>query len=367
MPKRNSENVRIKRRYLVWLKDARQLSESSIDKAAEAIDLFEEDSKVRQFRSFHSEQVRAFKRRLERATNKRSGRPLSVARRAGILRELRSFFTWLADQPGYKSKVTHAEAAYFSVPLRDQRAAQTTLFKPFPSLAEVKHALGLMPMASVFDRRNRALLAFLLLTGSRVTAATQVRLKHVDRRVCCVHFDSRQIDIKFGKSFTTFYYPVGQEIVDILHSWLDELEQSWLRGPEDPLFPKASVGRGPDGSFATVGLTRAPWSSAAPIRSAFKGAFEAAGLPAYTPHRIRDTIAHLGMTMCKTPEEFRCWSQNMAHEKVLTTLVSYGAVAVARQGEVMGALRYSHGGRRNPDDVDEQRIETVATGMQVLD
>ena len=34
---------------------------------------------------------------------------------------------------------------------------------------------------------------------------------------------------------------------------------------------------------------------------------------------------------CKTPEEFKAWSQNLGHEKVLTTFTSYGAVAAHRQ------------------------------------
>ncbi len=37
MPKRNSDNLRIKRKYLVWMKDARGYSEAYIDKAAAAI------------------------------------------------------------------------------------------------------------------------------------------------------------------------------------------------------------------------------------------------------------------------------------------------------------------------------------------
>ena len=36
MSKRANNNLRIKRKYLVWLKDARGLSEASIDKAAAA-------------------------------------------------------------------------------------------------------------------------------------------------------------------------------------------------------------------------------------------------------------------------------------------------------------------------------------------
>ena len=43
----------------------------------------------------------------------------------------------------------------------------------------------------------------------------------------------------------------------------------------------------------------------------------------------------------KTPEQFKAWSQNLGHEKVLTTFLSYGQVASARQGDIMQALSLS--------------------------
>ncbi len=73
MPKRNAENLRVKRRYLVWLKEAKRLSEPSINKAAAALDCFEEQTKGRRFKAFHTEQARAFKRHLERSTNAHGG------------------------------------------------------------------------------------------------------------------------------------------------------------------------------------------------------------------------------------------------------------------------------------------------------
>ena len=39
-----------------------------------------------------------------------------------------------------------------------------------------------------------------------------------------------------------------------------------------------------------------------------------------------------------TPEQFKAWSQNLGHEKVLTTFLSYGEVACQRQGEIIRSL-----------------------------
>ena len=42
--------------------------------------------------------------------------------------------------------------------------------------------------------------------------------------------------------------------------------------------------------------------------------------------------------VCKTPEEYKAWSQNLGHEKVLTTFTSYGVVGRARQAELIARI-----------------------------
>ena len=67
-------------------------------------------------------------------------------------------------------------------------------------------------------------------------------------------------------------------------------------------------------------------------------AFEAAGLRYFNPHSLRKTLGTLGQTRCRTPEEYKAWSQNFGHDDVMTTFSSYGAVQVSRQAEIIRAL-----------------------------
>ena len=46
----------------------------------------------------------------------------------------------------------------------------------------------------------------------------------------------------------------------------------------------------------------------------------------------------LGERTCRTPEQFKAWSQNLGHEDVLTTFTSYGAVSPHRQAEIILGL-----------------------------
>ena len=95
---------------------------------------------------------------------------------------------------------------------------------------------------------------------------------------------------------------------------------------------------GANRQFEVAGLDKAHWSSASPIRGIFRDAFQNAGVQNFNPHSFRNTLVRLGQDLCKSPEEFKAWSQNLGHEKVLTTFVSYGAVARDRQGDILRGL-----------------------------
>ncbi len=204
MAKRNTDNLRIKRKYLVWLKDAKGFSDASIDKAAASVDRYEAYVKGADFRAFHVEKARGFKRHLATARNGKTRAPLAKGTIDGTLRDLKAFFGWLADQPGYRSRIRHADAAYFTPDRKSSRAARGGCWKPHPSPEQVRHVISQMPAETVFQRRDRALIAFLFLTGSRESAAITIRLSHVDLSARCIHFDARSVDTKFGKNPAPF-------------------------------------------------------------------------------------------------------------------------------------------------------------------
>jgi integrase len=116
------------------------------------------------------------------------------------------------------------------------------------------------------------------------------------------------------------------------------LRQEKLWGLDDPLFPSTKIVVGGSHHFEATGLDRKHWSSAGPIRKAFKNAFTVAGLPYFNPHSFRKTLARLGEKLCCTSEQFKAWSQNLGHEKVLTTFSNYGEVGTERQRDIIREL-----------------------------
>jgi integrase len=338
MTKHNPENERIKRKYFAYLKEAKRHSELTVDAVAKALSRFEEYNQHRDFKAFHFEQAIAFKRRLSEQKARRSGERLSKATSHATLAQLKQFFRWLAWQPGYKACLQHSDADYFNLSKKDTRIATAQRERKAPTLEQIRSVIETMPSRNEIEHRNRALVAFTLLTGARDSAIASMKLKHVDLKEGCVYQDAREVKTKFSKSFTTYFSPVGEEIREIVVDWVRFLREEKLWGNDDPLFPATRMALGETGQFEVAGLKRENWSTATPIRTIFREAFEHAGLPYFHPHSLRSTLGQLGQQVCKTPEEFKAWSQNFGHESVLTTLMSYGKVATERQGEIIRGL-----------------------------
>jgi integrase len=342
MKKHNPVNERIKRKYFAFLKEAKRHSEPTVDAAAKALNRFEVYTKYRDFKTFHFEQAVAFKKHLSEQNGQQSGKKLSKATLHATLSQLKRFFQWLAWQSGYKSRVHYADAEYFNLSDKDTRIATAKRQQRVPTLEQIKHVINTMPAGSEIERRNQSLVAFTLLTGARDSATASLKLKHIDLIAGCVNQDAREVKTKFSKTFNTFFFPVGEEIRAIVAAWVSYLRDEKLWGNDDPLFPATRIGLGTNHQFEAAGLSQKHWRTATPIRKIFHEAFVRAGLPYFNPHSFRNTLVQLGQSVCKTPEQFKAWSQNLGHEKVLTTFLSYGEVACQRQGEIIRGLSAPH-------------------------
>lgn len=335
--KHNEENERIKRQYLQFLREAKRYDVTTVDKAADGILRFERSTGAKPFKRFHIEQAVAFKRQLEAEKNARTGKPLSKATIDGILRAVKAFVLWIAGQPGYKSRISYSDAEYFNLNAKDARVAHTDRDAPFPTMEQCHHAFAMMPTATEIDRRNKALFAFLMLTGARDGAIASLRLKRIDLVQGCVYQDARDVKTKFSKTFTTWFLPVGQDYLDCFTDWVQHLRKDLLFGTDDALFPKPVI-LAVNGAFAVTALSREVYSNAATIRAIIKSAFANAGLPVFAPHSFRKTLVKYGDQLCTTREQFKAWSQNLGHDSVVTTISSYCPVSNERQAELVKGL-----------------------------
>ena len=334
MRKIKEENERIKRRYLQYLKTAKRKDASTVLKAAESILRFEASIGYVSFKRFRIDHAVKFQERLNEEVSKSTGKQLSKSTIRSILAANKGFFFWLADQSGYKSRIRHIDADYFNMDAKGARVASTVRDTPYPSMQMARHAFSYMPETSEIDRRNKAIFAFLMLTGARDGAVASLRLKHINLFDGCVYQDAREVKTKASKTITTYFLPIDPEYLKCFKEWVEHLKDVALFGPDDPLFPPAKV-KAVDGAFQVVGLMRDTYKNANAIRAVIKEAFQRADLPAFNPHAFRKTLVKWADTAYPTREAFKAFSQNIGHTSVITTVSAYCPVSVERQGELI--------------------------------
>lgn len=349
----NAKNERIKREYFDFLKEAKQQNDASIDAVAKAIVRFEEYTNFKEFKKFHREQAVGFKKRLAADISEATGEKLSKSTLFATCRHLKNFFQWLSMQVGYKSQVKYSDADYFNLSAKDGRIARAKRPQRVPSIEEIMTVIQAMPMSSGVEKRNRALIAFTLLTGIRDAATASLKIKHVDFEENKVFQDAREVNTKASKTITTWFFPVGDEVRQIVFDWVTYLKNAPGFEEGSPLFPKSQSCLSESGETTEPILIPEHWANATPIRKVFRQAFDAVELPYANPHSFRNTLAKLGEQRCFTAESFKAWSQNLGHEGVLTTLYSYGEVQPERQAEIIRELKEpnSSGGVAGADEI----------------
>ncbi|MEO0923293.1 MAG: site-specific integrase [Pseudomonadota bacterium] len=334
MRKVNEENEHIKRKYYQYLRTAKRKNKATIVKAAEAIQRFEASCNYASFKKFKIEQVVRFRDRLDTEISKTTGKPLAKSTIASILAANKDFIFWLADKPSYKSRIGHSDADYFNMDAKGQRVARTVRETPYPSLDMVRHTFDAMPENTEVERRDKVLIAFLMLTGARDGAMSSLRLKHVNPIDSYVFQDAREVRTKGSKTITTYFLPVDPVYKEFFLAWVGYLQKDKLFGPDDPLFPPLEIGH-KDGEFKVLGFQRTTYSNANAIRKAVRQAFETAGLPTFTPHAFRKTLVKWASAYYPTIEEFKAFSLNIGHSSVVTTASAYCHVSLERQAEII--------------------------------
>lgn len=287
MIKHLEEIERIKRDYATYLRHAKGQDDSTIDKARAAIRKFEESTKFKPFKRFHRQQAADFKAFLERQKNPSTGKALGITTVDATLRLVKGFFHWLAGQQGFRRVLTYADVEYFNNTRKAGRVAHAQREIPYPSMAQAAHAFQATPFETEFQKRDKALFAFFMLTGARDGAVASLRLKHINLDQGTVYQDAREVKTKAAKTFTCQFFPVDPAYRVTFAAYVTFLRDEMLFGPEDALFPKARIAVVQGQGFANTGLARTGFANAAKLNAVIRAAFFGRG----AGHLAKDVCA----------------------------------------------------------------------------
>ena len=352
MTKVNPKNARHRHD---WRKELeRDDSPSTIDQKLAALACFEEATDYIDFDKITVEAVDIFiKFVIQRPTRSRTN--------VATVNSVKTFFQWMVMDERIKGKIARKPINALRLKRKDRTASKARKARSIATIAQIEATVKAMPKTTAIERRNRALIAFTLVSGARDGAIISMRVKHVDLINKRVEQDPNEVDTKAGKQIHTVFFPVGEFFIQEVEDYIDYLKSEQGFTAQDYLFTSTARGRNEIDQFCNVGITKERWAKAQPMRDVFRKAFEAADLPYFNPHSFRKTLMALAYEMELSGEEIKAWSQNLGHAKLDTSVNNYGPVSLDRQRMRMLAMH----GKRQPSN-DDNRPATISDIKRLL-
>ena len=340
MAKTNPSNERTKRAFFQYLKYAGRYDQATVDRFETAILRWEDFSKNDDFSSFDEKKAIEFREWLARGGNR--GKPLSTSTLRGYLRALMKFFGWLAAQKGFKNKINLKDVDYLQTSRKEEALATQTKPRNYPTFQYVKKLFDSIQAQNEVGRRDKAMVAFALLSGMRDRAIVTLPLGCFDRETLIVTQDpKRGVHTKRAKLIPTTLFPFDQEMLKCVLDWARYLEEKGF-GNQDPLFPRAKNEFGTD----FISFTRPCevehfyWAGTGRIREVFKKHSIAAGLKYFPPHTFRHLAVDLAFRAFKPMEELKAISQNFGHENTATSISEYATLTPERLTQVIKRIDF---------------------------
>ena len=232
MPEVNPRNERLK---LDWIEELEiRKAESTIDQRLAALRQYEATTGLADFAAIDRNKVKTYLEALRQT-------PTRMRTKQAKVRHVRGFFDWMiADERLRPKKV---RKALLSLRLTDKevRAGNATRTVNYATVEQITGTIEAMPKTNAIERRNRALLAFTLLSGARDGAIITMKVKHVLWAEREVTQDPNEVATKASKMIQTWFFPVGEAIEHEVKSYLAFLKDELGFTPVDPLFPSTYV------------------------------------------------------------------------------------------------------------------------------
>lgn len=352
------KNEKMKRAYFAYLTGARGFSGLSIEAIEKAIWKWEEFAQDADFGRFNAKAAKSFKDWLEGRKGGRSGEGLSLSTQYHVLRHVRDFFTWLSGQPSYKSRINPFDIQYLKLDKKKSRIATAAPRMEFPPLEYVQKLCASIEPKTEVDRRDRALIAFTLLTGMRDRATITLPMECFDTEKLLIHQDpQRGVQTKFSKTISTMIFKFDDALLQHVLDWHRYLKEEKLFANTAPLFPRTKVEQRSDTDLCFEGTEVEPayWATTQGIRNVFQRRAEAASLKYYSPHKFRHTATVEAFKHCRTAEEMKAVSQNFGHENLGTTVSIYGAIPDYQVEDIIARMNF----KKAPFNGEELSLDSI--------
>lgn len=297
-------------KYLEYLKEVMQLSESSVERYrfylrhlllwAGEID-FPKASSIRP----------AFPKYLSKPIDSSQNSRLALSTQKKILDTSKRFFLWAKRSYGRELNSVPLE---WIESLRLIRQPQKLEVNVFVTEEEVRSLVNpLAPDSDLASIRDQAAAALLFLSGMRASAFVTLPIAAIDLDHLTIHqWPELGVRTKNGKKATTFLYNVP-DLIKVIKRWHELVEEElpddarWY-APIHHLWGEQSISHEQPGKNRAHALGRR-----------LKELFAKANLEYKSPHKFRHGNAVYGLLHAKTLADYKAVSMNLMHENLEIT------------------------------------------------
>jgi len=255
-----------------------------------------------------------------------------------VLATSRMFFTWLSDnEAGYR----HIKQSWVKT-LKVKRLVDVPKNKEIVTLEEMLE-IASRPARTLFDRRTRASLVFLYLSGMRIGAFVSMPIQAVNISKRIVNqFPSLGVRTKNKKHATTYLLNIP-ELLKVVQQWDDEIRS--LLPSNGFWFAPFSFQTGEiDPEILYVGEHRANLA-----RRNFQTWLTSQSLPYHSPHKFKHGHVHYGLLRSKNIADYKAVSLNALHSSMKVTDEFY---SVLQGDEIQKRIESLNSGQVSGDTSD---------------
>jgi integrase len=338
MKKTIIKNEKIIRSYREWLKEAKGFSEITVEQKLRPIRHYQKIFDNEDFSSFNTERATKFKFSISNL--RYNEQPIKDNSYRAYLNNTKSFFQWLCIQPGYRNKIKMDTIEYLNITKRESRIAAQPSNREYPTIEYIIELVKSIVVITEIDMRDRALIAFMFLTGIRDAALISLPIKCVDEEKLIVFQDPRsEVKTKFSKFIISKIFKFDNALLEIALDWIKYLK-SKRYSPDYPVFPRSKTEQVENG-YSFIKPTKVEplfFKNTLSIREILKSRCKEANLQYYSPHCFRHSCFNYARKLASSGDELAAIAENFGHESVKSIFMSYGKLSPEQQIEILDLM-----------------------------
>lgn len=310
--KYNPKNEEIKLEYKDYLSTLKKdkVKESTAKAKIASINLFDEVNGYIDFSEFSSTNGERFYTHLRSLD-------IGPSTRNNYLTNVKDFLYWYLNKAkvkGKKQKIIDLDS--LEPTLTDKRLANRQEIVDFPTDEEIDKIFAL-PAETMKEKRDRALIAFLILTASRISAAATATLKLVDLDKLRFYQDPLEgVHTKFDNYIITQFMEFNPECYLIVADWINTLKNDYGFDDASPLFPKIK-------EYAGHTEVEKTFIKDTAYNKLIEDIETKAGIEKYNPHAFRHYSIYTALEYARNGLQLKALSQNVGHAELETILEQY--------------------------------------------